>query len=176
MIPAIWRKADRILCLLSLFFVFCLFTQLTTQKIKILHKCIKNHDHMLYFWDNVCDRCNCYFWFWATYLTAQKIKIKKKWKKHLEISSFYKSALKIIIICYTVPKIWHVIFHLGLFFCIFTPLTAPQKIKKWKNSWWYHRFTWVTRIMIRWCTVPEIWCHEVGAMPNKQIAKKNINI
>ena len=67
-------------------------TKKTPEDTIILHKCIKNHDHMLYFWDNVCDRCNCYFWFWATYQTAQKIKIKKKWKKHLEIS-FYKSAL-----------------------------------------------------------------------------------
>ena len=38
-----------------------------------------------------------------------------------------------MIICYPVPEIWHVmhvifIFHFGLFFCPFTPLTA-QKIK-----------------------------------------------
>ena len=80
--------------------VFCPFTSLTTQKIKIfeklkktpgdiiiLHKCTKNHDHMLYCsWDMVHDRCNCYFSFWAIFcpftpLTAQKIKIKKKMKK-----------------------------------------------------------------------------------------------
>ena len=45
--------------------------------------------------------CNCYFLFWAIFclftpLTAQKIKILKKWNQHLEISSFY--------IC--VPKLW----------------------------------------------------------------------
>ena len=34
----------------------------------ILHKCTKNHDHMLYcFWDMVSDRCNCYFSFWAIF-------------------------------------------------------------------------------------------------------------
>ena len=61
-------------------------------------------------------------------LTTQKIKILKKWKKQLEISSFY---------------------------------------------------TGVSKIMIRWCTVPEIWCAdgrthrqekwhiEVGAPPKK---------
>ena len=53
----------------------------------ILHMCTKNYGHMLYcFWDMACDRCNCYFSFWAifslfTHLTAQKIKILKKWKK-----------------------------------------------------------------------------------------------
>ena len=49
-------------------------------------------------------------------------------------------------------------------FCHFTPLTA-QKIKisqKWKNSWRYHHFTRVPKIMIRWCTVPEIWCTTYG--------------
>ena len=79
------------------------------------------------------DRCN-YFSFRTilypfTPLTAQKIKIKKKLKKkrkkRLEISSSYTSVPKIMIICYTIPEIWHVtkviIFH-------FTPLTA-QKIK-----------------------------------------------
>ena len=59
--------------------IFCHFTPLTTQKILkkwkkppgdiiILHKCTKNHDHMLYyFWDMVHDRCNYYFSFWATF-------------------------------------------------------------------------------------------------------------
>ena len=54
-----------------------------------------------------------------TTLAARKIKIKKK-KKCLEISSFYTSAPKIMIICYTVPEIWCVTdvirtFHFGLF-------------------------------------------------------------
>ena len=40
-------------------------------------------------------------------LTAQKIKILQKWKKHLEISSFYNSLPKIMIICFTVPEIWY---------------------------------------------------------------------
>ena len=58
---------------------FCPFTILKTQKIKILkkwkktpgdiiilHKCTKNHDHMLYCsWDITHDRCNCYFSIWA---------------------------------------------------------------------------------------------------------------
>ena len=78
----------------------------------ILHKCTKNHDHMLYCsWDMACDRCNCYFSFWAIFcpftpLTAQKIKILKKWKKGLVISSFYICVPKIMIRWCTVPEIW----------------------------------------------------------------------
>ena len=98
----------------------------------ILHKSTKNHDHMLYCsLDMACNRFNCYFSFWTifypfTSLTAQKIKIFKKWKKHLEISSFYTSVPKIMIICYSVPETWHVadvtvIFHLRLFFALSTP-------------------------------------------------------
>ena len=59
-------------------------------------------------------------------------KMKKKKKKLLEISSFYTSLPKIMIIGYPAPEIWHItdviIFHFGLFFCSFTPVTA-QKMK-----------------------------------------------
>ena len=104
--------------------IFCPFAPLT-QKIKILkkwkktpgdiiilHKRTKNHDHMLYCsWDMAHDGCNCYFSFWAIFspftpLTTWKIKIFKKWKKHLEISSFYIGVTKIIIRWCLVPEIW----------------------------------------------------------------------
>ena len=83
--------------------IFCPFTPLTAQKIKILQKwkkkknsgdiislqkCNRNHDHILHCsWNMVHDRCNCYFSFWAIFclftpLTAQKIKTLKKWKKN----------------------------------------------------------------------------------------------
>ena len=40
----------------------------TPGDIIILHKCTKNHDHMLYCsWDMVHNRCNCYFSFWAIF-------------------------------------------------------------------------------------------------------------
>ena len=58
----------------------------TPGDIIILHTCTKNHDQMLYSsWDMVHDRCNCYFSFWVIFcpftpLTAQKIKVLKKWK------------------------------------------------------------------------------------------------
>ena len=77
----------------------------------ILHNCTKNYDYRLYCsWDMVCDRCYCCFilgYFLPFYpLTAQKIKISKKWKKYQEISSFYTCAPKIMIGWRTVPETW----------------------------------------------------------------------
>ena len=99
-------------------------------------------------------------------IKTRKIKILKTWKEHPEISSFYTSVPKIRIICYTVPKIWCVayvivIFHFGLFFCPFTPLTA-QKIKNFKNKKKKRLemssfYTSAPKIMIICNTVPEIW-------------------
>ena len=77
---------------LSFWAIFCPFTSLTDQNTKmkkkkkkkaprdiiILHKCSKNHNHMLYCsWDMPLDESN-YFPFWAifcpfTLLTAKKI-------------------------------------------------------------------------------------------------------
>ena len=85
-------------------------------------------------------------------LTAQKTKISKKWKKRPEMSSFYTSAPKIMIICYIVPEIWHVmdvivIFHFGQFFALTPPPPLPTAQKKWKvqknekNPWIYHLLT-----------------------------------
>ena len=58
-------------------------------------------------------------------LTAWEMKILQKWKKHLEMSSYYTSLLKIMIIWYTVPEIWHVtdVFYFSFWaiFCTFTP-------------------------------------------------------
>ena len=55
----------------------------------------------------------------------------KKMKKGLEISSFYTSVPKIMIIYYTVPEIWYVahvivIFYFWLFFAFLPPL-QPEK-------------------------------------------------
>ena len=131
------------------------------------------------------------FLFWAiccsfTHLTAQNMKISKKWKKRLEIPSFYTS-----IICYTVPEIWHVtdvtvIFHFGLFLS-FYPHYRPknENFKKMKKkSGRYYHFTQVYQKL--W--IDDLWfsrygarrmdrqtdrqtekvTHEVGAPPNKR--------
>ena len=110
----------------------------TPGDIIILHMCTKNHDQIIYSsWNMVHDRCN-YFSFWVIYcpftpLTARKIKILKKWKKCLEISSFYVHAPKINR-C-TVPQIWCmtdvIICHVGSFFALLLP-QKPEKSKFWK--------------------------------------------
>ena len=76
------------------------------------------------------------------------MKVSKRWKKHLEISPFYTSVPKIMIICYTVPEIWHVtyvifIFHFGLFFALLPSNSSKNKNFKTrkKNTWRYHQFT-----------------------------------
>ena len=106
----------------------------------ILHMCTINDNHMIYgFSDIQCNRHN-FLSFWTTFcpftlLTTQKIKILKKWKKHLEIL-FYTSVPKIMIICYTVPEIWCMtnvifIFHFGLFFAL---LQKNENFKKTKTT------------------------------------------
>ena len=59
----------------------------TPGDIIILHKCTKNHDHMLYCsWDMACDRCNCYFSFWAISCPKKSKSLKNEekntWRHH----------------------------------------------------------------------------------------------
>ena len=139
MILEIWSATDRVYCNFGPF--FCPFTPLTTNKIKILkknekpwkyydlYKSTKNAIHMMYgSWDKKHNRENFLPFlgqFLPFYLTnnPKNQNFKKKWKKSLEISSFYTSAPKIMIICYTVAEIQCVmdvmfIFHFGLFFVL----------------------------------------------------------
>ena len=91
----------------------------------------------------VCDRCNCYFSFRATFcpfisLSALKIKISEKWKICLELSSFYTKVTKIMIMCYTVLDIRHMVdvivaFHFGEFVSFHSP-NSPKKWKFQKNE------------------------------------------
>ena len=112
---------------------------------------------------------------WTTWkIKILKIKIKKtpkqtNKKNHVEISSFYTSVWKIIIICYTVPEIWHVgnvisIFHLGYFFCPFTALQIFLKLKKKKHMEISSFNISVPKTIITWYMVPEIWCTNNGQM------------
>ena len=106
-----------------------------------------------------------HFLLFYTPLASQKIKIKKK-KKCLEISSFYRSVPKIMIISYTVPEIWHVTdvivsFHFLAIFCPLTPQNSPKKSKfftKSKKRLEISSFyICVPKTMIRY-TIPKIWC------------------
>ena len=95
-------------------------------------------------WANKKIQCDRY---WDYPLTTRKIKIFKKWKKHLEMSSFYTYALKITIKLCMLPEIWSV---KDIFFCHFGPFLAlssqllTPKIKIWKNvkkTWRCYAFT-----------------------------------
>ena len=113
-----------------------------------------------------CDGCNCYFSFWAILALlppppSPSKSPKNQGKKCLEISSFYTSIPKIMIICYTVPEIWHVadgivIFHFGLVFTSLPPNSLKKQLKKMKKkrqeiSSFY---TSVPKIMMICYTVP----------------------
>ena len=134
-------------CYFSFWALHFSFTPLTAQKWKfqknektnklgdtfILHKRAKNHDHMLYCsLDLACDGCNCYFFGGGSYYlpfyppnSPKNENFKQMKKKTLEISSFYTSVPRSMIIFFTVLKIWHVtdviIFHFGLFFALLPP-------------------------------------------------------
>ena len=79
--------------------------------IVIVHMCTKNHNNMMYgSWDMEWHK-HKFMSFWTVFcpfipLTTPKIKILKKWKKCLKISSFYICAPKIIIQWCMVPEIW----------------------------------------------------------------------
>ena len=71
-----------------------------------------------------------------TPLTTHKIKMLKKWRKHLEKSSFYTCVPKIKVMWCMLPEIWSVT---GTTFYQFKPLFCPftltiLKIKIWKKK------------------------------------------
>ena len=124
----------------------------TPRNIIILHMCTKNYDNMMYrSWDMVRDRCN-YFSFWAIFrpitpVRSWKIKILKKWKKYLEISSFYICAPNIMIRWCTVPELWCVtdviaVSHFGLFSAPYPPNISKNKnFENMQKTPGYHHFT-----------------------------------
>ena len=115
----------------------------TSGDIIILHMCTKNYDQMTHSsWDVVHDRCN-YFSFRAIFclstpLTAQKIKILKKWKKIfgdiiiLHVCS--KNYDQMMYGCWDMVRGGCNYFSFRAIFCAFIPLTA-RKIKIKKKTW-----------------------------------------
>ena len=81
----------------------------TLRDIIILNMCTINNNHNVWFltygvqWTEFFVILDHFFPF--TPLMTQKIKILKKWKTKLEISSIYTRIPKIIITCYTIPEI-----------------------------------------------------------------------
>ena len=132
---------------LSSWTIFCPFTPLTIQKIKIFEKWKKKQTLEILSFNASVPKIMiiCYtvpeIWlFWAIFfpftpLTVWKMKISKKWIKLLEILSFYTSVPKIITLWYSVRETWRVtdvivIFHVGLFL----PFYLPKKWKFQKNE------------------------------------------
>ena len=132
-------------------------TKKASGDIIILHKCTKKHDHMLHCSrDTEHDRCNFRFSFWAIFcpftpLKTQKIKILKKWTKHLETSSFYTCAPKIMITRYTVPEIW----------------CATDEWTDWQTDGWTDRKSDI----LRW--VPHLKRHRNKWLLSKTKSKQN---
>ena len=111
----------------------------------VLHMSTINQNQMMYdSWDMEHDR-QSFFSFWTIFcsfsppslpplpLAVQKMNISKKMTQHLEISSFYTIVPKIMIIGYTVPEMWSVMyvivffFNFGLFFSLLSPNSPKNK-------------------------------------------------
>ena len=116
----------------------------TLKDITNLHLHMTNNDHMMYSsWDMERDWQNLSFWtiFCSfTYLTTQKIKILKKWKKMQEgiiiLHMFTINENHMMYVSWDIECDIHNFFSLLTIFCPFTPLTT-QKIKilkKWKKA------------------------------------------
>ena len=132
---------------LSFWAIFCQFISLTTWKIKFS----KNEKSDCFLRYGATDRqsffliLDHFFPFYQPHrptpcnpTTSQKSKILKKWETPGDIIILYKCT-KIMIICYTVPKIWRVtdvivIFYFWLF------LGAPPKNISNPNKWVWQSF------------------------------------
>ena len=127
------------------------------------------------------DRCNCYFLFWAIFclftpLITRKIKISKNEKKRK------KRNPRDITLHMCTKNYDHILYYSWDMVsdrcnCYFSFSAQKMKIsKKWKKKLRdIIILPCVPKIMIRWCSVPEIWCAtggrkkwhiEVGALPN----------
>ena len=117
MVPEIWSATDRNIYHFGPFFALLLPNQnfekmkKTPGDITILHKCTKNHSHMLHCsWDTMREEYNFYVssrYFLPCYPPSEpKNHNFKKLIKRLEISSFYTCAPKIMIARCTVPEAW----------------------------------------------------------------------
>ena len=110
----------------------------TPADIIILQLCTKSLEDMIYSsWDIECDRLKLvimghFFCPFTSPLKTQKIKILKKWKNLLEISSFYRCVPKTTIIWVTVPEIWSdtdgIFCNFGLFLPFYPSLPPPAPL------------------------------------------------
>ena len=179
MVSEIWSMTDRIFVILDHFLPFYPTNNPKNQnreKIKktpgdiILQMCTINDNHMMYGSSDMEHTRQKFLSFWTifcpfTLLTTWKIKILKKGtpgdtiilhkgtKNHDQM--LHCSWDRIRDGCGFYFSFWAIFWH-------FTPITT-KKIKMKKKMKKKHLeissfCTWVPRIMITWCTVPEIWC------------------
>ena len=114
----------------------------TPGYIILLHMCTMSEGHMMDgSWDIECDRHNffsfCTNFCLMTLLTTQKMKILKKWEKHLKRLPLYLSSPQMTIIWCMVSEIssaTHNFFLLWTIFYPFTTLTTKKIkiLKKWE--------------------------------------------
>ena len=132
-------------------------------------------------WDMACNRLIVIFHFEIFFDL-----LFKKNEKNPGFIIILQSVLKIMIICYTDPEIWHmtvviVIFHFGLLFALLF-LEQPKKSKFWKsekNARRYHHFThiiinlpktkqkmlWVVTIAMTCSTLASLWKFQYSWRP-----------
>ena len=128
--------------------------------------------------DMVHDRCNCYFSFWAIFgaFTQKKSKFLKNEKNTGDI-----------IILHMCTKNYDQMIH-GSWDMVHNRLTDRQ-MEKWMEKVAYRVgyptqkcleissfYICVPKIMIRWCTVPEIWCAMDGQMDGWTDGKSDIEV
>ena len=116
--------------------------KIVSGNIIILHKCTKNHDHILYCsWDMACDRYNCYHSFILGYfLRFYPPNNPKKWKFHKNERNAWRyhhfTQVYQKLWSYGIPFLrWRVtdvivIFHFGLFFALLRPEKRKRKFQK----------------------------------------------
>ena len=150
MLHCSWVMAhDGCNCYFTFWVIFCPFTLLISQKMKIskkwkkrpediiiLHKCTKNHNHMVYCsWDMACDGCNCYFLFWAIFCPFTHLTCPKKWKfqknenntwRHHYFTQVYQKSWPYAILFLRYGTWQMQLFFILAIFCPFTPLTAQN--------------------------------------------------
>ena len=137
-----------------------------------LHRCTIKDNHDLWFLRYRVQQTDFFVTlghFLSFYPTNNsKNQNSEKLKKCLEIPSFYTrgsnnhmQVWQVMDIRYSRWWIWFLFFILGYFLPFFTP--SVPKIKIWKKMKTsgdiiiLHIYTGAPKIMITWCTVPEIW-------------------
>ena len=165
-----WHVTDVIIFHLGLFFTLLPPNYPKNQNFKKEKKTPRDIYIYIYYswvWDTAHDRCNCYFSFWTIFcpftpITAQKMiffKQKNTWIYHHFTQVYQKSWSYAIL--FLRSGLWPCCyFSFWAICCPFTPITA-QKIKistkRKKHLEISSFYTCVPKLMIRWCTVPEIW-------------------